>query len=62
MIAKALTGKDKILFGVDDVDNEIEQNLEEESGNVPLPEEGNIPLPDNGDNGGETKVDTIKKL
>jgi len=62
MIAKALTGKDKILFGVDDVDNEIEQNLEEESGNVPLPEEGNIPLPDNGDNGGETKIDTIKKL
>lgn len=41
LILKALTGKDKILFGVGDVDKEIEQNLEEESGNVPLP-----PLPD----------------
>ena len=37
MIAKALMGKDEILFGYNDVDKEIEQNLENESGVDPTP-------------------------
>jgi hypothetical protein len=65
MIAKALTGKDKILFGYNDVDKEIEQNLEEESGvdtgELPPINGGNQSRPNQGNtNQGNTNQDTIQ--
>ena len=58
MIAKAITGKDKILFGYNDVNNEIEKNLKDESNTksevkkdsindkpIPAPVDNDTPIP-----------------